>query len=141
MTKRLLRSSRGKIVAGVCAGLGEYFEIDPVLIRALFIIATFSGGVGLLTYLTLWAIMPKDETPLSPVGQPSGSELDDGTRLEKRKSSVVAGIALVAMGAFFLARQFIPAFDVKFVLPFALIAVGVAIIISALRNKQPSTNQ
>jgi phage shock protein C len=53
MKKKLYRSSRGKVIAGVCTGLGEYFEIDPVLIRALFIIALFSGGIGVTLYFVL----------------------------------------------------------------------------------------
>ncbi len=59
--KRLTRSVDDRILAGVAAGLAEYFSIDPALIRILFvIIALFGGGItGLLIYLVLWIIMPE----------------------------------------------------------------------------------
>ena len=59
--KRLTRSVDDRMLAGVAAGLAEYFSIDPALIRILFvIIALFSGGItGLLIYLVLWIIMPE----------------------------------------------------------------------------------
>lgn len=143
MTKKLCRVPRGKIVAGVCVGLGEYFDIDPVLIRALFVVAAFSGGVGVLTYVALWVIMPEESRVSSPssAAQQSGSELDEGVVAEKRKSSVVVGLALVSVGFFFLIRQLVPALDFKFVLPIALIAVGAFIVIRAFRNNQASKNQ
>lgn len=59
--KRLTRSVDDRMLAGVAAGLAEYFSIDPALIRILFvIIALFGGGItGLLIYLVLWIIMPE----------------------------------------------------------------------------------
>lgn len=56
--KRLYRSSDKGIVAGVAAGLGEYFSIDPAIIRLLFVLSTFFGGFGIPVYLILWLILP-----------------------------------------------------------------------------------
>lgn len=56
--KRLYRSSRDKMLGGVCSGLGEYFNIDPTLIRLAVIIAVFGAGAGLLAYLIAWVIIP-----------------------------------------------------------------------------------
>ncbi|WP_425801521.1 PspC domain-containing protein [Desulfitobacterium sp. Sab5] len=56
--KRLYRSSRDKMLGGVCSGLGEYFNIDPTLIRLAVIIAVFGAGAGLLAYLIAWIIIP-----------------------------------------------------------------------------------
>ncbi len=61
--KRLLRSNKNRALGGVCGGLGEYFVIDPVLVRILFVLATIFFGVGLITYLVLWIMMP--EEPIS----------------------------------------------------------------------------
>lgn len=60
MEKRLTRSKDDQMIAGVCAGLGRYFEIDPVLVRLIFLIVFFAGvGSALPIYLVLWLIMPE----------------------------------------------------------------------------------
>lgn len=56
--KRLYRSSRDKMLGGVCSGLGEYFNVDPTLIRLGVVIAVFGAGAGLLAYLIAWVIIP-----------------------------------------------------------------------------------
>jgi len=57
--KRLYRSSSNKMIAGVCAGLAEYFNINPVIVRVVFIILLLPGGFpGFIPYILLWAIVP-----------------------------------------------------------------------------------
>ncbi len=58
--KRLTRSRADRMIAGVCGGLAKYFAVDPVLIRALFLIALLGFGTGLLPYLVLWIVMPNE---------------------------------------------------------------------------------
>src|SRR4051794_37597820 len=62
---RLYRSRSQKMIAGGCGGLGEYFDVDPVLIRLLFVITAFISGVGILAYIVLWIVLPfeGDATP------------------------------------------------------------------------------
>ncbi|MFN8634592.1 MAG: PspC domain-containing protein [Chloroflexota bacterium] len=55
---RLYRSRSHKMLAGVCGGLGEYFDVDPVLIRLLFVVTAFISGAGILAYLILWIVVP-----------------------------------------------------------------------------------
>jgi phage shock protein C len=62
--KRLYRSSRERMIAGVAGGLAEYFDIDPVFVRAIFVASIFLSGIGILIYLVLWIITP--QTPLVP---------------------------------------------------------------------------
>lgn len=58
--KRLYRSKKDKVLGGICGGLGEYFEIDPVLIRILWVILTvLSVGAGIIAYLICWIIIPQ----------------------------------------------------------------------------------
>jgi len=57
--KRLYRQMNDKILGGVCTGLAEYFEIDPVLFRVLFVIAFFFGSMGIWLYIILWIVVPK----------------------------------------------------------------------------------
>ena len=58
--KRLYRASKeDSIIAGVCAGIADYFEIDPVLVRLLWIFFVFGFGTGIIAYLLAWIIMPR----------------------------------------------------------------------------------
>jgi phage shock protein PspC (stress-responsive transcriptional regulator) len=56
--KRLFRSRENKIIGGVCGGLGEYLDVDPVLIRLIWGALFFLGGVGLFGYIIAWLIIP-----------------------------------------------------------------------------------
>ncbi len=56
--KRLMRSSRDKKIGGVCAGLAEYFDLDPTLVRVLWLLAIFFAGTGFLVYMVLWIVLP-----------------------------------------------------------------------------------
>jgi len=56
--KRLMRSSRDKKLGGVCAGLADYFDLDPTLVRVLWLLAVFLAGTGILAYLILWIVLP-----------------------------------------------------------------------------------
>ena len=55
--RKLFRSDEDRIIAGVCGGLGEYFEVDSTIVRIIFILLAF-GGIGVLLYITLLFIMP-----------------------------------------------------------------------------------
>ena len=57
--RRLYRSRDDRVVAGICGGLGEYFQVDPVLIRILWIVLIFAGGAGVLLYLLMWILIPR----------------------------------------------------------------------------------
>ena len=57
--KRLYRQLKDKVIGGVCTGLADYFEVDPVLIRVLFVIALFLGSMGFWLYIILWIVVPK----------------------------------------------------------------------------------
>ncbi len=59
MARRLYRIRQGRMIAGVCAGLGEYFDVDPTLVRLLFAALSFFHGLGLVAYLVLWIITPR----------------------------------------------------------------------------------
>ena len=54
----LYRSETNKVFGGVCGGLGEVFQVDPTLLRILFVIAFLMGGTGILLYLILWLVIP-----------------------------------------------------------------------------------
>jgi phage shock protein C len=58
--RKLYRSRDDRKVAGVCGGLAQYFNIDPTLIRVLFVVTALLGGPGLLAYLLLWIVVPEE---------------------------------------------------------------------------------
>lgn len=63
MEKRFYRSRKDKKLAGVCGGVAEYFEVDPTLVRLIWVVFTFAGGAGVLAYIIAAIIMP--EKPLN----------------------------------------------------------------------------
>jgi phage shock protein PspC (stress-responsive transcriptional regulator) len=61
--KQLRRPTTDRIVAGVCSGLGRYFDLDPVLIRVLFAVSVvLTGGLALIAYPVMWFVMPEEPT-------------------------------------------------------------------------------
>jgi phage shock protein C len=58
--KRLYRSKRDSKIAGVCAGLAEFFNIDPTLVRIFFALLAVAGGPGVLLYIVLWVLVPEE---------------------------------------------------------------------------------
>ncbi len=63
--KRLYRSREGRLVAGVCAGLGDYFGIDATIVRLIFVALTVFAGMGVLLYVVAWLIIPEQGEPAS----------------------------------------------------------------------------
>lgn len=57
MTPQFERSSTDKMIAGVCGGLARYFAVDPAIVRLVFVLAVFLGGVSPLVYGVLWIVM------------------------------------------------------------------------------------
>ena len=59
-TKRLYRSRKDRMIAGVCGGLAQYFGIDPTWVRLIFILLLLAGGSALLVYVIMWLIVPME---------------------------------------------------------------------------------
>lgn len=62
MKKRLYRIESGKMLAGVCGGIAEYFDIDPTLVRALWVLFCILGGSGILLYIILAVLIPSEDS-------------------------------------------------------------------------------
>ena len=102
---RLMRSETDRMIAGVCGGLAEYLNLDPVLVRLAFVVLGLASGVGLVLYVLLWLVMP---TPSR--GQPAIRLMDepgdDPASLKSRLSpAATVGIIMILVGAFFLLNQ------------------------------------
>ena len=59
MEKKLYKSNSNKMIDGVCAGIGEYFDIDPTLVRLAWVLFSFLGGSGLIAYIVAAIIVPR----------------------------------------------------------------------------------
>ena len=58
MKKQLMRSGRDKKIAGVCAGVAHYFDMDPTIVRVIWGVLSFGYGAGIVAYIILWIIAP-----------------------------------------------------------------------------------
>jgi phage shock protein C len=67
MQPQLTRSRTEVVIAGVCGGLAEYFHIDPVIVRLVFVLVTLTSGIGLIVYPVLWMVMPQAPAPATPL--------------------------------------------------------------------------
>jgi phage shock protein C len=132
-SKRLFRNQSNRVIGGVCAGLGRYLGVDPVLVRLVFVALALVNGLGVLAYLVMWLIVP-DETS----GEKTGEELfranvDDMGRQARHlgetfkatpHSGVIIGVVLVAVGGMFLLGNFVDWVSPAIIWSCALIALG-----------------
>jgi len=72
VTQAWYRARHGKVIAGVCMGLAKQFNLSVTLLRLAFLLGTFIGGWGVIIYVALWAIMPKE--PRAPRALRDGRE-------------------------------------------------------------------
>ena len=139
--KRLYRSKTHKVIGGVAGGIGEYLDIDPVLVRILFIVAFFAGGVGILAYIIAWIIIPeqpRENTMTMPPEsqqpnvppQPTPTSRPEETH---RRGSIVGGLVLLVLGLLFLGQNFLPEFNFGDWWPLILVAIGAGLLYKAIR--------
>lgn len=84
-TKRLYRDPDNRVLGGVCSGMGAYFNVDPILIRFIFILFTLLFASGLLIYLIIWLVTPEART-LSQKREMRGEQFNFGQFRQKAKS-------------------------------------------------------
>jgi len=146
--KRLYRAREGAIIGGVCAGLAEYFDTDPVLIRLAAVLLFFAGGVGLLSYIVAWIIMPgrplsfakaepEDDSGAASVEEHPPAE-DDGVS----RPRLILGIAFIVIG--FLALlgtlNVWSWFSVFKLWPVIIILIGILIITRGMEKEAGHEN-
>jgi phage shock protein C len=153
--KRFYRSRTDRKIGGVAAGLGEYFEMDPMLIRLIFVVLLFAGGGGFLIYLILWIVTPEKPIQMSsgnaqpsadpgsysqPAQEPAASAAQTTppsvTPPRRQRGSLVGGLVLITLGVLFLADEFFPNFDFGDLWPVIIIVIGVGLLINAFTHKK-----
>jgi len=146
MKEKLFRSRKYRIIGGVAGGLAEYFKIDPVITRILFIAFTLTNGVGIAIYIILWIIIPDEpiEVLLNEVKSKPNSDnpeakfpdLEDLKPVENsNKPSLIFGIIIIALGVFFLLTNIIPFFEFDDIVPLIFIIIGAGLIWNSARSK------
>ena len=115
-TATLRRDPAHRVIAGVCAGIGERFQVDPLIVRVAFIAAAMAGGVGFVLYPLAWVVIPAGEGQAAP-------------RLGGRGSAEVAlGVALLALSLLLGFRELGIWFSDAVVWPLVLVAAGGALL-------------
>jgi phage shock protein PspC (stress-responsive transcriptional regulator) len=87
--KKLHRLTGQKKLAGICAGLGEYFDLDPLFFRLFFLVSLFFGGIGALVYLLLWIMAPEQPGADGKLAPATGLHL---SRADRKIAGVCGGL-------------------------------------------------
>ena len=142
--RRLYRSPTEKKIAGVCGGIAEYFDIDPVFVRIAAFLVTFPHGLGIIVYLICWAAIPmRSGEPASGTESPEQTVQDPAAAPHNGRGSgeLVAGGILIIIGLFFLMFN-IGLFDWdifrfwrwRFIWPIILIGLGLYVVSTSVRT-------
>ena len=143
MNRRLYRSRSDTILGGVAAGLADYLNTDPALVRiAWALLVPLTGGAALLAYIVGWVVVPETpqattdgdeaDAPGSADAVPAGTE----PRRADGRAGIAVGAGLVLIGTWFLLREYLPSFNWNLVWPVAIVAIGVVILVGALRRRE-----
>ncbi|MEJ7692629.1 PspC domain-containing protein [Daejeonella sp.] len=125
MEKKLQRNEQEKTIAGVCAGLAEYFDVDVTWVRIAFVLAVLAGFSGVLAYLVLWIAVPvkpyvpnygqfnadykvydNAANPNGPINDPAFAGIPYPEKKKSGNGAIIMGIIFVFFGAFFLMDEF-----------------------------------
>jgi phage shock protein PspC (stress-responsive transcriptional regulator) len=113
---KLYRSRENKMIAGVCGGLAEYFQIDVSLVRLVWILMVVAAGSGVFLYILAWIIVPERDGGEETFASPS------------EKSSNLLGVILIGAGVVLLMDRIFPWKNIVKFWPIALIVIGVLMI-------------
>ena len=145
MNKRVYRSRKDRVIAGVCGGLAKYFSIDPVLIRLVAVATVLLGGAGVILYIIAMLVIPEEPKFSSNPsnGENSEENKESGFIDPELRNKAIVGIAVffIAVGVFFLLRQFEPVrwfLTVSWEILFGgiLVAIGIIVIMKSIRRSK-----
>lgn len=144
--KRLYKSRKNRIIAGVCGGIAEYFNVDPVLVRVIAVLLFFAGGAALIAYIVGMIIIPNQ--PWEAVKESEKTQAQNAAPPEQTESlghagALIIGVILIVFGVIFLMRN-IPFFHHyywwfwdhgwHFFWPSILIVIGLLVIFRGSRK-------
>jgi len=85
MKKKLYRSKKDKMIAGVCGGIADYFDVDPTLVRLLMGLSVILGGAGVVAYIIAWIIIPQTPEQVSDDKFEKKEESKEKIKKEQKK--------------------------------------------------------
>lgn len=112
-SRRLTRSAKNRVIAGVCGGLGEYLGIDPGLVRVFFVLLGIGRGFGVLIYILLWLLIPREDMEtavateatvragadeMAERARTAGSELREAWERDSHPLILAIGVGLIILG-------------------------------------------
>jgi phage shock protein PspC (stress-responsive transcriptional regulator) len=122
--RRLHRSTTDRYLGGVAGGIAQTYDVDPIIVRVVFVVLVALGGSGVIIYLALWLLVPADDGSLPVVREP------------RRDRGLLIGIILLGIGVIVLmnhlARHGPFVFDLFW--PVVLIAGGLAVLLARADN-------
>ena len=165
MEKKLQRSRKKKVFAGIAGGLSEYLDIDPVIIRVVFVLVTIFHGFGLIIYIIMWIVIPEEPFDMSftekgtNFSASSGNSFSDGSNVgsqsifeEAAKAAeqankggsssngrVIVGAILILIGLIFLSEKFFPFLDFEFVFAVGIIVLGISLLFNFFNKSEKSS--
>ena len=127
MNERLYRSRTDRMLAGVAGGLAHSMRLDPSLVRIVWaILIPATGGLALVVYIVMAFVVPE---------APAGTEHSTAIPMSGSSFAIPVGAGLVVLGAYLLLRQYIPELDIDRLWPVFLIAIGVLLLLIAMRGR------
>jgi phage shock protein PspC (stress-responsive transcriptional regulator)/signal transduction histidine kinase len=120
----LVRRRDERMVAGVCAGVGRWLGVDPIVVRLAACILALANGAGVVLYLVAWAVLPEE-----PVAGDHGTapEAMPGT---KRGSQLALAVGCITLGSLLLVRWIAPFFPDQIVWPAVVAAIGIGLVLA-----------
>lgn len=131
MSTRFYRIRENRMLGGVCTGLAEYFDVDVVIVRIIFITFAFLWGFSIIIYLLLWILVPQLPNPIQEVRIDSRENQVDATATTsnlKNRSREIFGIIIIILGIFMTLNNLLPWFSHRLYLPLTLIMLGLLIL-------------
>jgi phage shock protein PspC (stress-responsive transcriptional regulator) len=134
--KRIYRNPREKVIAGVCAGIADYFDVDVAWVRLAFVLSVFASGFGVVAYVVAWIVFPKDERlpgASELAAPPAESSAVSAARQIRRSgyshSRNAVGIVLVLLGVVFFMDENFWWFRFDAFWPVILIGLGLYLVL------------
>lgn len=144
MNRRLYRCRENRVIAGVASGVAEFFGLDPTLVRVLWFVSIFFGGVSLLLYIGLAIIVPLE--PLSADAATAVANGQAGPEGHRHKATgsgrwtTFFGVVLILFGGLALIGALLP--DVaawRYLWPLFIIGLGAVLVFGAMRRESTPT--
>lgn len=144
--RSLYRCRHDRRIAGVAAGVAEYFDLDPTIVRLVWLVSIFFGGFGLLLYVVMAIVVPNEPLTEQELAQQVDPESPHRHSARSRNDGLgmtFVGIALILFGGLALANTVVVdwGFSGGFLWPGFILALGVLLLVAALRRDEPEPVQ